>query len=229
MIDLVGQRFDRLVVISKDGDYVSPKGATHSKWICLCDCGSEISVVGYRLRNGSTKSCGCLKKDILAQKAKDLTGEHFGRLTAIESISSIPERGVAWRCLCDCGNETIVYAKELRSGNTKSCGCLRNNNIAQVNKTHGKSHTRLYNVWAGMRQRCNDPEHKSYKNYGGRGISVCEEWNDYEIFEKWAYENGYNPAADYSDCTLDRIDVNGNYSPQNCRWTDAKTQASNKR
>ena len=107
---------------------------------------------------------------------------------------------------------------------------MRDEKIAEVSKKHGKSRkSRLYNVWVGMRQRCNDKNHKSYKNYGGRGIRVCEEWDDFESFEAWALDNGYDKDAPYGECTLDRIDVNGNYEPSNCRWVDAATQARNKR
>ena len=131
---------------------------------------------------------------------------------------------------CDCGNEALVSTKSLRSGNTLSCGCLRDEMISEVNKKHGMSHkSRLYNVWVGMRQRCSDPNHISYHNYGGRGVRVCDTWNDYTSFEEWSMKNGYDPSAPYGKCTLDRIDVNGNYEPSNCRWVDFKTQANNKR
>ena len=120
----------------------------------------------------------------------------------------------------------------LNSGKTKSCGCLRDDMIAEVNKKHGKAgvgkKSRLYNVWVGMRQRCNDKNHTSYHNYGGRGISVCPEWDDFETFESWALVNGYDPDAEYGKCTLDRIDVNGNYEPGNCRWISMSEQNKNK-
>ena len=163
----------------------------------------------------------------------DITGQRFGRLVALERLSEKKSSSYLWRCKCDCGNEVNVTARDLRYGNTKSCGCLRNELIASVNQTHSKAGTgqksRLYNVWIGMRQRCNDQNHKSYPNYGGRGIQVCEEWNDFVAFESWAMSHGYNPDAKHQECTIDRIDVNGNYEPSNCRWVSASVQAKNKR
>ena len=167
----------------------------------------------------------------MAGKLKqDLTGLRFGRLTVIERGENSLDNKPRWKCRCDCGNECLIYGSSLTSANTKSCGCLRREIGYEKNYTHGESKSRLYSVWNMMKQRCNDPNHKHYKNYGGRGISVCQEWEEsYEKFRDWAIENGYDPKANRGETTIDRMDNNGNYCPENCRIADWKTQTRNTR
>ena len=125
---------------------------------------------------------------------------------------------ICWLCQCDCGKQTIVQANHLSEGSTTSCG-----HCADARES------RLYkSVWNKLFQRCYNPNNKDYKNYGGRGIRVCDEWHDYLAFRTWALENGYDENASYGQCTLDRIDVNGDYCPQNCRFVDLTTQCRNK-
>lgn len=170
-------------------------------------------------------------------KLIDLTGQKFGRLTVLERLKSVTgsngKKIVVYRCKCECGNIINVYGKFLRSGDKKSCGCLYNeyhSNANKINYKHGMYKTRLYNVWRQMVYRCNTKTGKSYKDYGGRGIKVCEEWqNDFMSFHDWAYSNGYNENAKKGECTIDRINVNGNYEPSNCRWVNSVIQARNKR
>lgn len=159
-------------------------------------------------------------------KFQDLTGQRFGRLTVIKQaedhICPNGQHKTQWLCRCECGNEVIILANSLKSGRTTSCGCIL--------KKHGLRNTRLYYIWRDMKKRCYNPNNKGYKNYGGRGINVCKEWlDDFQNFYNWSIANGYDDKAKYGVCTIDRIDVNGNYEPSNCRWVDMKIQSRNRR
>ena len=138
-----------------------------------------------------------------------------------------------WRCKCDCGNVVSVQYSNIKSGATKSCGCLNREIHAKRNYKHGGNFRgkteRLYRVWRGMHERCENPDNISFKYYGAVGVSVCEEWKDYAVFRKWATEHGYSENAERGQCTLDRVDPFGNYEPENCRWVDMKTQSNNRR
>lgn len=148
----------------------------------------------------------------------DLTGKRYGKLTVLERVQT--SKKTKWKCKCDCGNEVVVASDNLRSGHSRSCGCLK---LEEVTK-HGQWNTRIYRIYYAMKQRCNNPKCAAYGYYGGRGIKVCIEWeNDFQTFYNWAMSHGY---AD--DLSIDRIDVNGNYEPSNCRWATATEQSFNK-
>lgn len=157
-------------------------------------------------------------------KLIDLTGKRFGRLLVV-SRSENKSGTVAWKCKCDCGNETVVRSDCLRIGKIQSCGCLRNELVGDRGRTHGMTETRLYRTWCGMKNRCYNPNYKGYKNYGGRGITICSEWLcDFQAFYDWAMANGYA-----ENLQIDRINVDGNYEPSNCRWVTTEEQSNNKR
>jgi hypothetical protein len=156
---------------------------------------------------------------------KDLTNQRFGRLIALEPLPSSKNRHIRWRCLCDCGNETIVdSAYKLLNGRTKSCGCLHDEVAAARQYKHGGKGTRLYNIWKNARQRCRNPKCPDFTEYGGRGIRFSTVWDNFADFRTWALANGYR-----EDLTLDRIDPNGDYAPDNCRWATWLEQRHNQR
>lgn len=166
------------------------------------------------------------------KKIKDIKGQRFGLLEVLELTEEKgPYGDKIWKCKCDCGNIAFVSNNHIKT--RKSCGCLRRNSLENLkthsHTTHGGEGTRLYGVWHHMKQRCENPHHNSYHNYGGRGITVCEQWRDFAKFREWAIANGYDENAPRGACTIDRIDNDKGYSPDNCRWVDMKTQCSNKR
>lgn len=159
----------------------------------------------------------------------DLTGNRYGRLTVVEVAGKAKDRHTLWKCRCDCGNDVVVSSISLTSGKTKSCGCLKAEATGNRRRTHGGSTERLYTVWEGIKKRCYSPSCPDYKDYGAKGVKMCEEWHDYGSFRSWALANGYNPEGKYGECTIDRINPYKDYEPSNCRWIPNSEQARNKR
>lgn len=149
----------------------------------------------------------------------NLIGDKYGRLTVV-AFDRHENKKTYWKCVCDCGLSVIATGNNLRSGNTKSCGCLKRETVTamgKANTVHGNSHgnrTRLYTIWCGMRQRCNNPNREAYQKwYGSKGVTICDEWNDFEVFKAWALSTGYT-----DELAIDRIDAKKGYSPDNCQW-----------
>ncbi len=153
-------------------------------------------------------------------KITDLVGQRFERLTVV-SLAEMRNGRPRWACRCDCGADVVVAGNHLKSGATRSCGCLQRELMAERSTSHGKSGSRTYTIWVRMRDRCNNPKNLRFSQYGGRGIKVCDRWQSFDNF-----------LADMGECpdgmSIDRVDANGNYEPGNCRWATEKTQQNNR-
>lgn len=148
----------------------------------------------------------------------DLSGKRYGYLTVIERVEDREYKGgrkkPQYLCLCDCGNTTFVTGECLRCGCTKSCGCHRGDSLIRYSMKHSKSHERIYSIYCDMKKRCYNNKCSGYKNYGGKGVTICKEWlDDFNSFYRWSMEHGYDETL-----TIDRIDSSGNYEPTNCQW-----------
>lgn len=155
---------------------------------------------------------------------KNCIDQRFGRLIVIDYAGTNKGRHALWKCKCDCGNIIITTGNNLRSGNTESCGCMASERLVRRNTKHGESQTRLYKIWRGMHTRCENKNRPDSKYYVMRGVTVCDEWNSYETFRAWSMENGYNDSL-----SIDRIDNDKGYCPENCRWVTHKQQCNNRR
>ena len=226
IIDLTGKRFGYLLVKEQAGK--DKHG--HTLWKCDCDCGNKDYIVsGDRLTRNITTSCGCKQKKQFDKEIQKLIGKKVNRLTVIERaqnyVSPKGKSHTMLKCKCDCGEIVVLDKYFVTKGIVKSCGCLQKEVASKMSKKHGMHGTHIYIVWDDMIGRCYRKSNPRYNNYGERGIIVCDEWRQFEQF----YEHVSKlPNYNKKGYTLDRIDSDGNYEPNNVRWADNETQANNK-
>lgn len=219
--DISGQHFGKLTVI-RESERRGKAGEVY--WFCACDCGNEAEVIGNNLRSGQSKSCGCERTlrsgfngEYHGNAFKDLTGNYYGRWHVLGYIGKVKGSAV-WLCECSCGTIREVVGNNLRRGQSISCGCYQRERSSLASFRHGLTEHPLYCVWSSMKDRCNNPHNKAWRWYGGKGIKVSQEWDDFTVFL-----SDMQPTWQ-AGLSLDRRDSSKGYSKENCRWVTARSQ-----
>ena len=224
--DITGNKYNKLTAVRFSHSVKT--GTIKSHWFFRCDCGVEKTISKVNVISGHVKTCGCSRKEITI----DITGRKFGRLFAIKRHHKEKDGAYYWLFKCDCGNEAIVRKANVLFGKTKSCGCLQKDTASVVGtktKTHGMTRTRFYKIWIGILVRCNNSNSTSYSRYGGRGIRCL--FTSFEHFRDTMYASYLKHCEIHggSNTSIERINNDGNYEADNCKWSTQKWQQRNKR
>lgn len=221
----IGDKIGKYTALSIAYEKPMPSGIKVPYWNCICECGKEDVVSETILKTTAVPMCAECRE---IEKDNQYIGKRFGKLTVVERAGRDKDGRFLWKCACDCGGVKYTITANLNSGRVRSCGCLHyeeaSKRMKEMRARKGKRDKRLSTIWLNMKARCFNPKNAGYKNYGERGITVCDEWKEsFENFYNWAINNGYEKTL-----SIDRIDPNGNYEPSNCRWTTMKVQQNNR-
>lgn len=218
IIDITGKKFGKLTVLNRDG-YTDGK-RKFILWLCECECGNKVLRTASHLKTNNNHTCGECEKE----KDEDIIGKQFGYWKVLKRVPP-KSRKRRYLCRCKCGNVKEVMYDTLKLGTSVSCGCYHKEQLIERLTTHGQTGNRIMRIYYNIKSRCYDATNKRFNDYGGRGIKMCKDWyNSPEKFVKWSFNNGYN-----DELSIDRIDVDGNYEPDNCRWITMSEQSNNKR